>query len=229
MLASEIIDEAREFHISFDQITHPTTMMLRALHRAEARFVDVVANIAPDALATELVFDAAAIAAGVAGGALTIPTYRALLPTGVLVTTRGLYPVGISSDEQSGGGNVLQVRVVGRSLYIAQSTAFQAEMPGDISSDLQDYSYFEDGEALKLTYIPAPEPIATLGATLTTPDDSRRFLQAELVKFMALRSPNIGQERTGIMAEASMLQEDVIEQYARRSAGETRWYVSQVG
>jgi len=229
MLASEIIDEAREFHISFDPQTHPTTMLLRALHRAEERFFDVVANIAPDALATELVYDEAAIAAGVLGGTLTIPAYRAILPTGVLVSDQGIFPVAIVSDEESGGGNVLQVRVVGRSLYIAQSTAFQAEMPSDISSGLQDYSYFKDATALKLNYVPSPEPITDLGATLVSPDDSRRFLQAELVRFMANRDPSLGAEKVGITADAAMLQDDVVEQYANRSGAESRWYVSQVG
>ena len=229
MLARELIDEAREFHISFIEEIHPTTMLLRAVYRAEARFFDIVANIAPDALAVDLVFDAADIAAAILGGALTIPAYRSLLPTGVLVNDQGIFPVAITSDEESSGGNPLTVRVVGRSLYLAQPTAFQAEMPSSVSTTLQNYSYFDGASALRLTYIPSPEPITDLEATLVSPDDARRFIQADLVKFMALRDPGLERERPGLMAEASMIQEDVIAFYERRSGGETRWYVSTVG
>ena len=123
----------------------------------------------------------------------------------------------------------MNVRVVGRALYIAQPTAFQAEMPSAVSASLQNYTYFVNATALRLTYIPAPSPLTSLSGVLTSPDDSRRFLQAELVKFMALRDPGVAAERPGLMAEASMLQEDVIENNARRSGGETRWYVSTVG
>jgi len=229
MLASEIITEAREFHTSFDELRHPTTMLLRALHRGEARFVNEVANIAPNAMAVDLVYDEAAIAAGILGGALTIPVFHSLLPTAILVTPNGIFPVSIIEDEQSGGGRALKIRLVGRSLYIAQPTAFQDEMPTAISDTIQNYSYFKDATALRITYVPRPEVISTIGATLVTPDEARMYLQGELVKFMANRTPALGSDKTALMADAMMMQDDVISNYAHRSGGETRWYVSDVG
>lgn len=230
MLASEIIEEAREFHMTFNALAHPSTMLLRALHRAEARFFDLVTNLSGSDLATEIVYDTADIAAGVLGGALTIPAYRALKPLGILVRPDGIFPVSITSDEESMGRNPVSVRVVGRSLYIAQSTAFLAEMPADISESLTDNSVFADATALRLTYVPSPVPYTGLGDTLVAPDDARRFLQGELVSFMANRGTGIdASDKRDLKANAMMMQEEVLDFYANRAGGETRWYVSEIG
>ena len=229
MLARDIIDEAREFHIYFDKEAHPDTMLLRALHRAEMRFFDLVATLAPGALAVDKVFDKTDIDAAVLGAPLVMPAFRALLPTALLVDNLGIHPVSLHEDEESAGGATYMIRVIGRELYLAQPAAFQAEIPALTLESMLNRFGLSEATGLRVSYIPQPAPITDLGATLVSPDDARRYLQAELVKFMALRHPELARERQGLLTEAAMLQEDVIAFYTARSAAETRWYVSRVG
>jgi hypothetical protein len=223
MLAREIIDEAREFHIHFDEHAHPTTMLLRALHRAEMRFFDLVATIAPGALAVDVVFDEDDLTAALEGTPLELPDNRAVLPLAVLSNANGIFPVSLMQDEESAGGGEYMLRLIGRQLHVAQPAAFLATLSEDAEEAIYNPFTVVEATGLRVSYIPQPAPITSLDATLVSPDDARRFLQAEIVKFMALRDPGMASERAGLITEAAMLQEDVIAFYTARSAAETRW------
>lgn len=229
LVAEDVINEARDFNINFSPEYHTDTVLLRALARAEARFYDVIAEIAPDALAEDHVFDATEIAAGITGTPLALPAFRQILPTAIMAGDDGFYAVSISEDEQSAGHITPQIRLVGRTLLIAQPTAFQDELPASLKSKHQEYSPFVDMTGLRVSYIPTVTAPAALDANLTAPDDSLHYLIGDLIRFMVLRDPTVAGGRPDILMEADRLQTMVVSFYQTRSAGESRWYVSRVG
>ncbi len=229
LAAQDIIDEVREFHMAFHPEVHTDQVILRALHRAEARFFDIISEVAPNALAVDYVFDAAAIAAGITGSPLALPAFRLLLPTAILVNDQGLFSVSIEEEEQSGGFNPATIRLVGRTLLIGQPTAFQDEMPDSVKSNLQDYSPFVDATGLRVTYVPTATKV-TLGGDLTAPDDAERFIKGDILRFLATRDPTLTpQEKAALIATGDDLIDQVVRFYQTRSAAEPRWYVSRIG
>jgi len=230
LTAEQVIERAREFHMGFDELAHPSKVCLSALRRAERRFFHVVSQIAPNALAADHVFDSTEIDAALLGAALSPPSFRMILPTAILANNSGLFSVSISEDEQSDGANCAQIRMVGRSLYLIQPTAFQSEIDSDVISDLLDTSEFKNADGLRITYVPSPNGDLALGDSLTAPDDAEDFLVGDVVKFLVMRTPDVaGGDRQGLIAVAEQLQADVLGMYENRSAAETRWYVSEVG
>lgn len=226
LVAENVIDLAREFHPDFMPEAHPSSVCLSALRRAERRFFHQVALIAPNAVALDHVFDATEIASALDGAALTPPSFRMLLPTAILANESGLFSVTISEEESSGGTNPTQIRMVGRSLYIEQPTAFQGEMDASMLADMKDQSHFKDADGLRITYVPSPDGSLALADSLTAPDDAEDFLVGDLVRFLVGRTPAMGPERQEMMAMAMQMQADVLAMYQNRSAAETRWFVT---
>jgi hypothetical protein len=226
--ASDVIDEARGFHLNFDPVRHPNSVCLAALRRAQMKFYDLISQISPGELAVDTVFNAAAISAGITGTPLTMPDYLMILPTAVLANNDGLFSVGISQEEESGGQNPGQIRMLGRNLYLGQPTAFQAVIPSAVNSSMQDESPFKDATGLRVTYVPIPtDPV--LGSDMDAPDDSRDFMVGSLVMHMAMRDPTLGREKQVMAASGQSLIDSVIGFYTNRGAAESRWYVSRVG
>lgn len=232
MTAEEIINEVRDFHEAFTPDLHPDTILLRALNRAESSFFDDVSQIAEGALATDIVFDASDLSTALAGSALTMPAYRSVNPTAILARQEGLFPISFAQDEASGGGMRGILRLTGRSIYLIQPTAFQAEMTTSFQSELQQQSIFYEALGLRVTYVPTATTLTALGDTLTTPDDGRRYLVGHLLKFVLGRDKQSGMnyaEKATFRQDAEELQAKVMEFYAARTASETRWYVNPVG
>jgi hypothetical protein len=232
MTVAEVINEVRDFHEAFTPDLHPDTMLMRAVNRAEASFFDKVSQIAEGALATDVVFDGAAISTALAGTALTMPAYRSVNPLALLVREEGMFPISFAQDEASAGGTRGLLRLTGRSIYLIQATALQAEMPAAFLADLQEQSIFYGALALRVTYVPTATAAAALSTTLTAPDDAKRFLIGHVLQFMLGRDKQSGMnyaEKANFRQEAQTLQDEVIEFYASRTASETRWYVNPVG
>jgi hypothetical protein len=232
MTVAEIIEDARDFHEAFSPDLHPDTMLMRVVNRTEASFFDKVSQIAEGALATDVVFDASDLSTALAGSALTMPAYRSVNPLAILVRQEGMFPISFMQDESSGGGQRGLLRLVGRSLYLVQPTALQAEMTASFQSELQQQSIFYEALGLRVTYVPTATAVTALSDSLTAPDDAKRFFVGALVKFMLGRDKQSGMnyaEKANFREEAEMLMADVLEFYASRTASETRWYVNPVG
>lgn len=227
MTPEELIDEARDFHVSFSETAHPTTLCFREIVRAQDRLYRILAETAEAALAKDEVFDEEDIQAAILGTPLSMPNYLKVLMLVVAVPS-GLFSVSVSQDERVSGDRAFRARLIGRKLYLNQPTAFQDELPGDMESSIQDYSEFTQATALRLTYVPIPTTPTALNSVLDAPDEAKPYLLGSLVALLSRRSPAAGADGPVLVAQAEADMDLVIQMFTSRAANETGWHVAKV-
>ena len=222
MTPADLIIEARERHPSFSPARHDDSLCLRRIGSGQREFYREVAKIAEAELATDAVFDAAAITTALAGTPLTLPASKKILSI-LVALPHGIFPVWPYQDERAARKSGYYARLIGRELYLTQPTAFLAEMPADEQAMVLDNTGLAEALALRVTYVPLPVDPVALSTTMTAPIDARDYLVEDLVEFMARRS-SLG----GIHAEAKAAKAAVLEEIGSRVANETDWYVENL-
>jgi hypothetical protein len=227
MIASALIDEARDFHVSFGPTKHGDTLLLRELSRTERRLsARLMAVGAEHLLAEDVVFSADDIADALTGEPLDLPGYQKILSSIVALADQ-LVSVEFHSDETFGSPRPYCGRLSGRKLYLAQPSDFQDEIGAELNAALADQNPWADAEALRITLVPLPKDLDSLADKVTGPDEAKLYYVAALVEFMARRSNDLdATTRRELIEIARTDQQEVLEQFSLRSANETKWEVT---
>jgi hypothetical protein len=226
MLASDLVEEARDYHESFVPERHQPRLLFRALRTLEERFFQEMATIAEGAVSAETVFDAAAIDTAIDGTALALPAYTKLLVAVFATSVDQLVEVTLMQSEVSGQGDGYEARVMGRELYLAQPSTFQAEMSTNLVDGLRSSSPFLDGQALRITYVPKPAAIPQASTTMLADDDARGYFVGGLIMLMAGRTKGLDVPTKKFLMDAgTAMMQGVRQTFAERGANEATWYV----
>lgn len=226
MTASDIIAEARLFHASFTPAMHPDSVCLQAVARSVNEFVRNCSEIDEFLCADDFVVTKSQIDIGIEGNPLPIPDNIKIVSAWVYKPdcTR---KVMIVSDDDHDPGVSHVIRLVGRRAYIAHPIQIQETWPEDVAAAYRAESEFNDAFSLKVTYVPRFS-VNSLDSDIRLPEDARQYLVADLVIFMALRSPAtvLGQqEASGLIEQAMAQKQGIMDMIARRAANETSWYL----
>jgi hypothetical protein len=224
------MDDARDWHVSFDENEHPNKVLLRELGRAQERFYRDIAALQENALAKDKVFEGTELAEAIEGVPLVMPAYLVINPPGILALSNGgLMPADIIQNEHTAVKYDHRIRVVGTKLYLNASAAFQELMGAEASSQIQAWSAWVDVAALRLSYVPNPAHPTTLGEDLTAPDGARAYLIGALVDFMLGRKTIEGSEVAKLAKRASDDMDRVVKSFLDIAGQGASWSVARVG
>ena len=179
--ARDIIDEARDYHASFDPETHQDKMLLRVLSRAERDVYQKALELADELVTVPEVITLAQITAALANDA------GIAISTNILVSSGECHIVGTLKKMP-----LTTLAGVHRSdpPYPWRPTAW-IEGEDLVLLDLRrfggDTTGWENVEQITLQIVPAPTQITDVADNVTLPDIARSALVDSLVAFMAKR------------------------------------------
>lgn len=203
------MDQARDFHDSFDPRRVPEKAALRQLSRLQRRLAEKVAAHTEEALATVVSFDKATVdaaaSAGITGGGIPLPehilvlrayTYRAAVPS-----TLGKIPVDLVTyvNREAESLRVFpSAYLMGQRLYPVNTY----EAGGFyIKGDTNIQHGWEDLNGLDVLLVPTPAELQTPADLLTLPDSTHDGLVTMLAGWMA--------QRRGVLKEMPFLKEEL--------------------
>lgn len=180
LLAGDLIDEARDHHISFDFEEFPQKMVLRQLSRALREFYAEVTEINESCLAEVVSLTSAEIATALSAGSYTMPdNIRVLDADARLASSEKRVPVFIyASAHRLDTIHFPAIYLMGQGAVRLTS---QSEQSGWSASGWDD---FQD---LRIWYVPVPTAVTSSSDTITLPGFVQDALVSYLVRFMAGR------------------------------------------
>jgi hypothetical protein len=190
--AGALIDEARDYHASFDPRTVPEKASLRALSRIQRRLAEKVTEINEEALAQPVTLSKvdvdAASAAGVGGPGIPLPDHLLLLSA---YTTRVASPtlqipvdlVSYANAPQQGALRFPSAYVIGGSLYPINGSQVGYTIKGDGTSP----HGWEDLDGLTLLIVPAPPELVSPNSLISLPVATHSAMVSALALWMMQR------------------------------------------
>lgn len=216
MTAREVVDQARDYHISFDPRRVGEKMALRYLSRYQRRLAEKITAMSEEALASTVSFtkaevDAAALA-GAAGAGLTLPDHLILLG---LHTTRVAGGSSIPVDLVAYSNRHVDAVRVFPSAYILNQKLYPTNRYEASGFHIKgDSSTLEHGweplDGIVAILVRTPVELTAPENLLTLPDSTQDALVANLALWMASRNgvlkelPDLKQEATDAEASAVM-------------------------
>jgi hypothetical protein len=190
--AGVLVDEARDYHASFDPRTVPAKASLRALSRIQRRIAEKVTEINEEALAQPVSLskadvDAAALS-GVAGPGISLPEHLLLLSA---YTTRSGDPsfqipvslVTYANAPQHGALDFPSVYLIGQKLYPINGSQVGFTMGGDGTGP----HGWEDLNGLTLLMVLTPAALVDLDSVISLPDAAHPAMVSLLALWMMQR------------------------------------------
>lgn len=183
MIASELIDEARDYHPDFRRKFGGDKPPIRRLSRIEQAVATKLAREEPDAISVSATINNAALTTALAGtGVLTVPAYI------IIPKIRG---VRLASS----GGGIVKVHQINRAQQYEGGAPFPSVATKDralVLTDLRklgmgDDHGWEDIDSIEYDYVPLPAPLVAEDQELTIPDGLGGYLVAALAEWMAAR------------------------------------------
>lgn len=222
LVAGDLIDEARDFHESFgeDRATNP--VLLRALSRAEQSLYREIVHLSETALAEQTTLDEFDLqfAAG-EGEHIELPAHLVVISLEATIDGR-LVPVQVLHDNAGAfDPRGLVGRLIGRQLFLGPSPR---TYPAGSAKYRSAYDW-SDLEELRVTYVPHPPQLTSLTQELTAPDQTRSYLVAEVVAFLATR---ISLPESAALAATAQLQRDSVAHSFVDAVAGAHWSVTIV-
>lgn len=179
--ASEVIDEARDWHPSFDPKVIQDKMLWRVISRAERSILQLVLEEADEVITVPDVIDLATISAALAADAGIALAANLLVSSGVvrIVDTVEKVPLNLLAPIHQHDPPAPwrpTAWIEGGDLVLLDLRRFGGTVTG-----------WEQFDEITLQIVPAPVPIAANTSNLTVPDICRNAVVDALVLFMAAR------------------------------------------
>jgi hypothetical protein len=202
LLAKDLIDEARDYHIAFDPQRIQDRILLRVLSRAERAIYQLVNQEADEVLSVWYLFDAAEIAAALANDAPIPLPENLLVGSGYVhvTNTDQKYPLTIlASFQQHNPARPWRptVWIDYQGMWLVDLRRFGGTETG-----------WENYDEIVAEIVQAPPQLTAPTDVLTLPDITRNALVDVMVAFMAGRtSVNVGISKEDVdrsLKEAAM-------------------------
>lgn len=203
--ARDLVDQARDFHSSFDPRTVPEKAALRQLSRIQRRLAEKVTAISEEALAvvqsfTKAAVDAAAVA-GVTGPGIALPDHLLLLAA---YTTRSAGAGKIPVDLVAYSNAQAEALRVFPSAYVIRQKLYPVntyEAGGFLlKGDTNITHGWEDLNGIDLLIVPTPPELLSPDSLLSLPDSTFDALVVGLANWMA--------QRQGVLNSMPSLRQD---------------------
>lgn len=195
ILASVVVDQARDYHPGFDPRSTPDKAALRALSRYQRRLAQKVTEVNEEALATTLSFsktlvDAAALA-GITGAGLVIPDHILIL---------GAFTKKVLDPSRRFRVDLIPYANLGMEALRRFPSAFlirQVLHPVNsyesgsmvIKGSASATHGWEDLDGIDLLIVLTPPALTTMASEISLPDTVEDALVTNLALFMARRKP----------------------------------------
>jgi len=189
--AADVVDQARDFHFSFDPHRVPEKAAVRQLSRYQRRLAEKVTAISEDALAVPVAFSKeevdAAVVAGVGGPGLAMPDHVLLLEVSTVsfgeMTRIPIHLVTYANRAEAGhrwpGAYILRGRIY---------PAHWGEVRGfEIKGDTQVAHGWENYNGLVVTLVPLPPNLTGRESMIDLPATTEDALVTNLALWMAQR------------------------------------------
>lgn len=207
---AEIIDEARDFHPSFDDRALPDRACMRQVSRAERRIVEKVTSLNEQALAEEVVFRnlETALMRG-----LELPDHTLLLDVAYesAGVTRPVSLVAYSDRFTEGLRRFPSGYLVGSKFYPTNRT-----LTGETNTG------WETADLIRAVMVKLPPRYTSLKQTIHLPEVAHDALVANLAHWMALR---VGLPETNLLYGQSQEAENVLVQNLAERGSTSTWTV----
>lgn len=217
LIAGELIDEARDFHPSFDAQTVQEKILLRQLSRAERAIYQLVLEVADEVITVPEVIDLATIQAALAANAgIALPAHL-LVSSGTvrIVNTERLAPLILLSYVHQHDPPYPwrpTAWVEGGDLVLMDLRRFLGTNHG-----------WENFDQITLQLVPAPTQITDVADPLSLPDIARNTIVDQLVVFMAGRKGI----KVGVSQEDALVSMRAVAMSIARQTQVGRWYVNR--
>lgn len=201
---AEIIDEARDFHPSFDEKRQPSKAAMRQITRAERRIAERVTNINETALAEEVTFRNLEVALM---RGLDLPEHIIILETtyemgGVMRPV----PLVVYTDWMTEGlRRFPSAYLLGNRMYPVNRT-----LVGETNTG------WEDVDLIKVVLVKLPPFHKSVDETIALPDVAHDALVSNLAHWMALRTP--GLDSSQLYGQAGAAENVLVDTLASRGA-----------
>jgi hypothetical protein len=195
--AAEVIDEARDYHLSFDDHRHPGKVCLRALSRLVRRITGQVTDLSEETLAIPYEIDNATLQAAVAAAIAAPGEDEDSGNTGISLPSHYMV-LGNPSTWKADSDAKYRVELVDYTSEMDRGlTAFPAVMiygsklwPINLKTVVgyrSNLTGWEDYLGLKLTLVRVPADMTTQADVVALPDIAKDSLVSMLAHWMAGR------------------------------------------
>jgi hypothetical protein len=211
IIAAQIIDEARDYHVAFDDRGTPDKAMLRTLSRIERKLAQDISVVAENSLAVTQNY---VNVAGMLENGIPVPEH--LLVLQATISSGGyihpLHMVSWADRLSEGVRRHPSAYITGQRLMLGNPSLHRAGGAGWSAVD-----------GITVTYVPVPPPLTSLSQPISLPDQAHTALVTNLAWWLAVRY-GMQRELRGLEDSARAAEESLIMSLADQGSTST-WMV----